>query len=274
MSDKNSIFAKVTLLIYYNMNRIKIKRILFFILPILLFTSCQTGKTIQSQIQDIQSELFYELTTPVYSENIDYTIYLNQIGDSTILPYTTVKKKRGKFIPLIIYNMSQDNYEVTLGNASLIQPYNDFLMDALLAQCNRSSCFDLIVKDDAVLPDSALILDVEVNKNNTTAKMISKDVFIFIPIPNFAWSWSSSSWEVDQPVSWLEISARLMQQENCLWEKTYTVTWDYPYKSHGIEKPVQAYEICIDNMTECLSYATKGIVENISENLHLLMLEK
>ena len=256
------------------MRRIKIKRILFFVLPVILFTACQTGKTIQSQMQGIQSELFYELTTPVYSENIDHTIYLDHIEDSTIIPHTTVKKKGGKLIPLIVYNMSQDNYDVTLGDASLIQPYNDFLMDALLAQCNRSSCFNLKVKDDIVLPDSALILEVKVNKNSTTAKMTYKSVLYFIPIPYFAWSLGFSSWEVSQPVSWLEISARLMRQENCLWEKTYTVTQDLSYKRKGIEKPLHAYEICIDSMTECLSYATKDIVENISRNLHLLMLEK
>ncbi|MCL1932689.1 MAG: hypothetical protein FWF53_02590 [Candidatus Azobacteroides sp.] len=246
--------------------------ILFFILPILFFTSCKTGKTVQRQMQGIQSELFYELTTPVYSENIDHTIYLNPIEDSTIIPSTVVKRKGGKVIPLIVYNFSQDDYEVTLGDASLTQPYHDFLTDALLAQCNRSSCFDLIERDDTVLPDSALILEVKVNKNSTTVKMIDKEASYFIP--GFDFISGYSKWEIEQPVSWLEISARLMRQENCLWEKTYAITRDLPYKREGIENPVHAYEACIDHMAECLSYTTKDIVENISLNLHLLMLRE
>ena len=65
-----------------------------------------------------------------------------------------------------------------------------------------------------------------------------------------------------------------MQKEKCLWEKTYSVTQDLPYKRKGIEDSFYSYETCIENMTECLSYTTKEVVENISQNLHLLMLNK
>ena len=239
----------------------------------MLFSACQTSKSIQSQMQDIKSELFYELTTPAYSENIDNTVYLNPIEDSEILPYTTVKKKGRKILPFFFYNLVQSKYEVTLGDASLIQPYNEFLTDALWAQCNRSSCFNLEVNDEAVLPDSALILEVKINKNITTVKMINNDGAYFLPIdPDLFIGFSN--WEINQPVSWLEISVRLMQQENCLWEKSYAVTQDLPYKQKGIETSFSAYETCIDYMTECLSFATKEIVDTISQNLHLLMLQK
>ena len=252
----------------------QIKWIIIFIFPVILCTSCLTVKSIQRQMAGIQSELFYELTTPVYSENINDTIYLNLIDYSAILPYTTVKKKGGKVLPFLVYNLVQNKYEVTLGEGSLIQPYRDFLMDALLAQCNRSSCFTLKMKNDnAGLPDSALILEVKVNKNVTTAKMTNNDVAFINPFYD-GYFQGFTNWEVNQPVSWLEISTRLVQQEKCLWEKTYTVTQDLSYHRRGIEKETEAYETCIDNMTECLSYTTKGVVENISRNLHLLMLQK
>ena len=253
------------------MNRIK--WIVVFVFPMILFPACQSAKSVQRQMQNIQSELFYELTTPVYSENIDNTIYLNPVSDSVTISYTTVNKKGGKVIPLLFYNLVQNKYEVELGNYSLIQPYNEFLTDALMAQCNRSSCFNLKVNDNFVIPDSALILEIEVNKNATTAKMVNKDVLFFIPI-SWDFTFGSSSWEVGEPVSWLEISARLMQKEKCLWEKTYSVTKDLPYKRKGIEDPFYAYETCIENMTECLSYTTKDVVENISQNLHIIMLAK
>jgi len=252
----------------------QIKRLLISIFPILLFTSCMSTNSIQSQMQGVQSELFYFLTTPVYPGNTDKTIYLSPIVDTVSIPYTTVKRKGRTIIPLILYNSEKDKYEVSLGESSLIQPYNEFLMDALSAQCNRSSCFNLRLLDDIILPDSALILEIKVNKNITTAKMIYKDVGYLIPLSDTSFSFGYTNWEVNQPVSWLIISARLMQQGNCLWEKTYSTTSDLPYHHRGIEKPIMAYEICIDDMTECLSNTTKEIVDNISQNLHEIMLTK
>lgn len=251
----------------------RIKWIMAFVFMVMLLSACQSVKTIQRQMQGIQSELFYELTTPVYSGNIDNTIYLSLVEDTVSLMYTTVNRKSRKVLPLLFYNLEQYKYEVTLGEASLIQSYHEFLMDALFTQCNRSSCFNLKVKDETILPDSALILEVKVNRNITAAKMVSKEFSYVFPFYG-AFVISSSGWEINQPVSWLGISVRLIQQEKCLWEKTYIDTQNPPYKRQGIEKPVEAYETCIDYLTECLSYTTKGIVENISQDLHLMMLEK
>jgi len=251
----------------------QIKWILVFIFPVIFFPACQTGKTVQRQMQSIQSELFYELTMPVYLENIDNTVYLGSVEDMATPLHTTVDRKGGKVLPFILYNLVQNKYEVTLGETSLIQPYRGFLVDAFLAQCNRSSCFDLKITDEAVLPDSALILEVKVNRNTTTANMVNKETSYIIPAYG-VFSVSFSSWEIKLPISDLEISARLMQQGNCLWENTYAVVFDLPNKTKKVEYPFEAYEICIDYMAECLSHATKGIVENISANLHLIVAAK
>ena len=252
----------------------QMKWIVYLIFPVVLFTSCQTSKSIQRQMRGISSELFYELTTPVYPGDFDTVVYLNPIDYSALLPYTTVKKKGILVVPLLIFDLVQNKYNVTLGEASLTQPYYGFLTDALLAQCKRSSRFNLKVRDDdAILPDSALILDVKIIKNTTTATMAFTDgLFIFPlmgdPVHQF------SNWEVNHPVSTLEISACLLQQGNCLWKKTYSVSQDLSYQHTGTDDSTSAYRTCIDDMTECLSYTTKGIVENITQNLNLLMLQK
>ena len=252
---------------------------LLFIFPVICLTACVSGQSVQRQMQGIKSELFYELTTPVYLDNIDNTIFLAPIEESPIIPYTIVKRKGTIVLPFLLYNLVQNKYEITLGDGSLIQLYHEFLMDALLAECNRSSCFDLRVKDSASLPDSALILEIKVNKNVTTAKIVSKDVAFIHPLDillgeGYFLSSSTLTWNVNQPVSRLEIYARLMQGEKCLWEKTTTAVRDFPYKRKEIENPIRAYETCVDHMTECLSYTTKDIVEIISQNLHLLLLPK
>jgi len=262
-----------------NVKIMKLKRkfpfelILFFVFPSVFFTACQSGKSIQRQMFNIQSELFYSLTTPAYPDTVVNIIYLNPVYDSPILPYTTVHRKGVTVVPLIFYNYSKINYNVELGNSSFIQPYHEFLMDALMAQCNRSSCFNLLINDEVVLPDSAMILEVKINKNVTTSRMINKGFFVFIPIGE-DFIFNSDTWEVEKPVSLLEISVRLMQNNKCLWERVYSNTKDFPYNKSGIEIPFHAYEICVENMTECLSFATKDIVENISQYLHLLMLAR
>ena len=252
----------------------QINRFLFLVFPAILFTACESGKSIQRRMLYIQSELFYELTTPVYSENIDNTVYLNPICDMSILPYTKVQRKGGKFIPLIFFNYGECKYKTELGNASLIQPYYEFLTDALMAECNRSSCFNLKINDDIVLPDSAMILEVKINKNITSTSMIYKRILLIIPNSDGDSSFASSYWEIEKPVSSLEISVCLMQNDSCLWKKTYTRTQDFPRKEKGIEDPLYVYKICIENMTENLSYTTKDVVEDISRNLHLLMLAR
>ena len=250
----------------------KVRRVLFLIFPVVIFSACQSSRSIERKMLGMRSELFYELTTPAYLDAND-TIYLKPIDYSAILPFTTVKKKGGLVIPLLIFNLVKAKYEVTLGEGSLEQPYYDFLMDALLAQCNRSSCFNLKVSKNDDLPDSALILEIKVNKNITTARMISYSGAFLNPLEENYVS-GFSNWEINSPVSWLDISARLMQHGNCIWEKNYTDTQDLSRKRHGITEDMNAYKNCIDAMTENLSYATKGIVENISQNLHLIMLQK
>lgn len=252
------------------MNQIKYS--LLFIFFVILFTSCHSPVTIQRKMYGMRAELFYELTTPVYSENIENTVYLDSIDYSAMLPYSVVKKKSVVPVPLIIFNLVTEKFEVSLGNGSLIQPYHEFLTDALLAQCNRSSCFNLKEKEDAVLPDSAMILEIKVNKNETNIKLASKDGAFINPFIEELLQ-GFSFWNVNDPVCRLEITARLLQQGNCLWEKTYALTQTLSCH-HYIEDPDRAYETCINDMTECLSYTTKSIVENISQNLHLLMLYK
>ena len=249
------------------------KWILFFVFPVILLPACNTSKSIQRQMLGIKSELFYELTTSLYPGNIENAIYLNPVCDSAILPYTIVKKKGFVLIPFVVYNHVREKFEVTLGNGSLIQAYSEFLVDALLAECNRSSCFDLIVNDDLVLPDSAMVLEVKVNKNTTTAQLISNGGIFLNPFMDWQFE-GFSNWKTTQPVSRLEISVRLIQQENCLFEKTYALAHDISCQHSGIEEPFNAYTICIEEMAYCLSQTTKRVVENISQELNLLMLAK
>jgi hypothetical protein len=252
-----------------------IKLISIFVLPVLFFGSCQSSKMVLREMQDLRSELYYDLTTPVYLGEVDNTIYLNFIDYSNINYFTTVEKNGLTIIPLLFYNYSKEKFEITLGEHSLIQPYRDFLMDALLAECNRSACFNLKDNSAAAAPDSALVLDVKINRNKTNCRMELTNSIIFIPLGNNGFDLSFSNQKVaNRAVSDLEITVRLIQRATCLWEKTYQANQELDYSRSGLVNSSHAYEICLDRLADNLSLTTKEVVENISRDLHLLMLAK
>jgi hypothetical protein len=71
----------------------------------------------------------------------------------------------------------------------------------------------------------------------------------------------------------LRIDVRLTKRKDCLLEKSYFVHHEPNYAGEKWTNSFLANEVCINNMTESLSIATKKIVENIAEELHLLMLQ-
>jgi hypothetical protein len=231
-----------------------------------------TGKTIQKQMFGIRSELYYELTTPIYSDDINNVIYLAPVEDTETDMLTTVRRKSALVIPLLFYNRAKNTFNVTLGATSLIQSYREFLTDALLVECNSSTCFELITSESSMIPDSAFVLNVKVNKNITSASMIYNEVSIFYPVFDGYHQHEFSSWNVKQPDSWLEISVQLTQNGKILWADTYSATHDLPYNQQDIAQQFNAFEMCVSVMTECLSYSTNDAVEQISRDLHQLML--
>jgi hypothetical protein len=163
-------------------------------------------------------------------------------------------------------------FNVTLGEHSLIQPYREFLIDALLAECNRSTCFDLKENVAGVIPDSAFVLDVKVEQNQTNSEIKISNSLIILPIVDATFSFASSNHLINPAISDLKITARLMQRGKHLWEKTYSADIEYPQSKKGMGDSFAAYDTCLNNMSECLSMATKQIVDNISRDLHVIML--
>jgi hypothetical protein len=48
--------------------------LIFIALPAIFFSSCTTSKTMQRQMRSLQSDLYYELTTPEYEGKITDTV--------------------------------------------------------------------------------------------------------------------------------------------------------------------------------------------------------
>ncbi|KAA6333336.1 hypothetical protein EZS27_018233 [termite gut metagenome] len=249
-------------------------RIISVLTLIILFTSCRTGKNMQREIQAIRSNLYYELSTPEYLEEIADTIYLNFIDYSNIDYYTTVKKAKTIIVPLVIFNYSWEKFNVTLGEGSLTQTYREFLTEALLVESNSSTCFTLRDNVANMAPDSAYIFNVKILHNRTSSAIKLNNMLVFLCLGDYSdFIFNFENYTVIPAITDLRINVRLTKGKDCLLEKNYFAYHKSNYTRGKSKDSFLANEICINNMTESLSVATKKIVENMTEELHLLMLQ-
>ena len=111
-----------------------------------------------------------------------------------------------------------------------------------------------------MIPDSAYRLEVKIRKNETCAR-------IKLNQSSIPWFEGEMLEVVNNKIrpaaSSLAISIRLTQKEDCLLEQTT--------KAQRFEDSPSANAACLDDMTECLSMATKEIVEEISRDIHLIL---
>ena len=118
------------------------------------------------------------------------------------------------------------------------------------------------------LPDSALSLKVKILHNETYSGVRLKESSYlwcggeYITFPKHRANDANTD---------LSIAIRLSRGDDCLLDKTYTVHHRQQAPDRGYENSVQANEICLRTMTECLSIETQEIVENICQELNLIL---
>lgn len=244
------------------------KALFVLILPGLLFCSCRSSRSMQKEINQLKASLFYELTSPEYLGEVTQKVYLDFIDYSNLDYYTTIKKKGGFVVPLLVFNYEKNRFRVRLGENSLTQTYREFLTEALLTECNSSTAFNLIDNKKGEAPDSVYHLEVKIIRNQTNSKINLHESGLiwfdsgYLLIPNHR----AGSAHTD-----LSIAIRLTRKNDCLLDKTFSVTHQQEGPRYGYETSIQANEASLNTMVECLSLATKEIVETISQELNLAM---
>lgn len=244
-------------------------------LSAILLSSCHSSKSILKEMHNSRAHLFYELTKPQYLGEIKNDVYLDFIDYSNMDYYTTVKKKSYYIIPLIFYNYVNEGFEAKLGEWSLSTNYREFLTDAFLAECNNSTCFNLVDNaDERVSPDSVYTLRIKIVHNSTKAKIKFRDTAVLLIWPfgdeNYA-TIESANHKLKPAIAHLKLNVILSKNKEKLFEKEYTVYKSYQMTDKGYGDVYMTSIACLDRMAESLSMATKEIVEEISEELHLLM---
>ena len=247
----------------------KTHHLLFILIALPLFCSCRSSRSMLKEIQTLKSSLYYELTSPICREKTNQAVYLDFIDYSNMDYYTSVKRKKSVYIPLLLYNYEGELFHLRLGEFSLTRLYREFLTEALLAECNSSTCCHLIDNQEGkMIPDSACRLEVKIRKNETCAriKLNQSSVLWFegemLEVVNN---------RIRPAVSSLTVSIRLTQKEDCLLDKTYLTEYRHTKKTQKFEDSLSANAACLDDMAECLSIATKEIVEEISRDIHLIL---
>ena len=246
----------------------KARLFIFCISSLVLFSSCRTSRSMMKEVAPLRSSLFYELTTPEYLDEVNDTVYLSFIDYSNIDYYTSVKRKKCMFIPLLLYNYESELFHLRLGERSLTQLYREFLTEALLKECNSSTCFHLINNEkDKTIPNSAYRLDIKILKNETQSKIkLNQTSVLWLDGEMLEFN----NHKIRPVTSQLTIAARLTKGKDCLLDKQFNVERHW-HDSYSYPDSPSANAACLNKMTECLSLATKEIVEEISQELHLVL---
>ena len=216
----------------------------------------------------MRSNLYYELTTPEYYGNKDKTLYLDFIDYSNLAYYSDVKKEGWYFIPAIVYFQQVVKYKTSLGEGSLNQTYREFLTEALLAECNSSRKFNLIDNKEETVPDSVYHLSIKVLQNETTGKVKIKTQSLLWFDGEVIEGEANTSGEAN---TYLAILVKIKKDGKCLFEKTYTNMYNQYASARTHYDTYGANEDCLNTMSASLSYATKHIVEDISQELDLVL---
>ena len=245
------------------------KKLFIYLTIILLCCSCRSSRSMQKELNEMTSNLFYELTSQEYTGKVNKTVYLDFIHYSNTDYHTTIKKKGSLLVPLLFVNFEKNSFRTRLGEHSLSQLYREFLTEALLTECNSSTCFRLIDnKDKLVSADSTYRLEVKILQNETTGKVTLKETSFlwvdgsFISFPNCRYHPATTT---------LSIAVCLSYKGKELLKKTYNINHQQSDKSRQYENSYGANQACLDNMAKSLSLSTKEIVENMGQELHLLM---
>lgn len=235
-------------------------------LVLLILSSCGSTKMIQREVSAINSNLFYELTSPEYIKEKSDTIYLDFINYSNLNYNSKVKKTTSIVVPLIVYNFQGSDYKISLGEKSLTQTYCSFLTDALLAECNSSTPIALLNSKKGKTSSAAYRLEVTVLKNSTESGINIRNHFIGASEDEYDNIYLYKH-NTNDATTHLIMNAKLKKGDKCYLDKDYETLYNQPKAIHNSSTITEVSERCVDLMAESLSQATKQLVEQICQEL-------
>jgi len=235
-------------------------RHLFISLIAILAVSCSQTKMFQKSISsyNIPIEYLHDSKKTNVSAIDSITIRLNNVPIDSI---TTVSKLKGLVLPFIVFNYSEVNMSVKLGQSSIEKPYDDFFLTSFIEESKRTGRFGIANQPKQ---DSTYTLDITIDTCSTLSKYRRSNTVIFLL---FAYSMSFN--EIGFPAETnLQVSTKLRKGDLVVAEKNYRITKTQPFlqsRNVSIEKLRSDFTA---NMVESLSLCTKQCIEDMIHDVN------
>lgn len=189
------------------------------------------------------------------------------LNNKSLDSITNVSKINALVLPFLVFNYSEVNLKVKLGQNSIQQKYDDFFASSLVDESKRTGCFGI---SNLESNDSLYTLDITIDTCTTYSKYQRSTTVLFL---FFAYSISSS--ELGFPAETnLRVSTKLKKGSVLIAEKSYAIKRTQPFiplTNVGVNNLRADFTA---NMVESLSLSTKQCVEDIINDVNRTIQEK
>ena len=235
------------------------KYILFFSIPLLLF-SCSESKMLLQSLNKYQVPIDYLHDTDIAEcdrqTSILFGSFENQVFDSS----TSVTTIKHKLLPFIIYNYEETNLAVNLGQTSIEQNYSDFFKESFRKESQRTGCYSLTDEID----NNDYILEIRFDTCQTKSKYQKNSTIIFLGI-----AYGMSLREVGFPSETdLNLNVKLIKGYDLVFEKEYSIGRKQPFINLQTRDVNKLRSDFVTNMVESLSLSTKECIQQIIKDIN------
>lgn len=240
---------------------------------LLLLSGCSSTRDLQRRLCANPVELGYEIISQPYRELPKAIVVLKEVGASNMDHRTWVKQKRQVIVPLLLYNYRGVQYQVTLGEQSLRQPYREFFVNALYAESDNSGCFRLEGELPEVMNDSVYLMEIYFDRIQTNGQLKSAEsvALWFDEELNFGeGTLEVLRYTLKKVNSSVQAHVALYQGARCVFRKSYMLDRPYAGERHcGDVGQLCCYSM--QTLGHSLSATTRELVENIVQEVNLIV---
>lgn len=241
-------------------------KFLYISLIALVIMSCSEAKMLQKSLGKFDAPIGYlhdsKITDCPKTDSL--VVWLNSQSLDSI---TNVSKLNTKVLPFLVFNYTEVNMKVKLGQSSIQQKYDDFFANSLVDECKRTGCFAI---SDREPNDSFYTLDITIDTCSTNSKYQRSTTVLFL---FFAYSYSFQ--EAGFPAeTLLKVSARLKKGNELIAQKSYIVNRTQPFIPTPNKTINNLRADFTANMVESLSLSTKQCIEEIINDVNQSLREK
>lgn len=238
-------------------------KVIYFLLIGIFFISCNETNHMYRRFNKYKTPIFYIHDSKISDCPKKDTLVVT-LNKFELDSFTTVKKTKKIFLPLLLFTFRKTDFNVKLGQSGLYQEYEKFLINSLKEESNRTGCFKI---SNDFMNDSFYKLNISIDSCQTFALYRrSFSMFLFFGL--------SRREKAAPSETNLQVTIRLTKGNNEIFKKSYKIVKDQPYIVDNAESIGDLRELFIDNMVESLSLSTKECIDKIIKDINIFLKKK